>query len=302
MDIVGLDEVTLTTEDLAAGRRYLADYGLIEDSATDQELVFLARDRTGVRVRHCEDPSLPPGPVAGPNIRLATWGVADAAALDRIAKELGRDRTVHREGDRLISSDDDGNAIAFQVTCRIPLGGAPARVNVPGRPPQRVANTTIDFSAPIVPDTLSHLVLYSRDSARLERFYAQRLGFRTTDRFTGLGAFLRTDGNPEHHQLFLVQREPFKGLHHIAFHLPDMNQVMVAGKRFADKGYQTAWGPGRHIFGANVFWYFQSPFGGNIEYDADMDVVDDHWVPREALPGPTTSAAWALGYPPPPRH
>lgn len=302
MAIVGLDEVTLTTEDLAAGRRYLADYGLIEARADDKELVFWASDRTGVRVRHCEDPDLPPAPVSGPTIRLARWGVSDRAALERIANELGRDRPVQVTGDLLISTDDDGNAIGFQVTQRIELKNEPAKANVPGAPPQRVVNTTIDFDAPIVPATLSHLVYYTQDVARLERFYVERLGFRATDRFTNMGSFMRTDGNPEHHQLFLVQRAPFKGLHHIAFHLHDMNQVMLAGKRFADKGYQTAWGPGRHIYGANVFWYFNSPFGGNIEYDADMDVVDDHWVPRETAPGPSTSNVWNFGYPPPPRH
>lgn len=302
MAIVGLDEVTLTTEDLAAGRRFLADYGLIEARADDKELIFWASDRTGVRVRHCEDADLPPAPVSGPTIRLARWGVSDRADLERIAKELGRDRPVQVTGDLLISADDDGNAIGFQVTQRTELKNEPAKSNVPGAPPQRVVNTTIDFDAPIVPATLSHLVYYTQDVARLERFYVERLGFRATDRFTNMGSFMRTDGNPEHHQLFLVQRAPFKGLHHIAFHLLDMNQVMLAGKRFADKGYRTAWGPGRHIYGANVFWYFNSPFGGNIEYDADMDVVDDHWVPRETISGPNTSNSWNFGYPPPPRH
>ena len=36
-------------------------------------------------------------------------------------------------------------------------------------------------------------------------------------------------------------------------------------------GYQSFWGPGRHKFGSNWFWYFNSPLGCHVEYDADMD-------------------------------
>ena len=39
-------------------------------------------------------------------------------------------------------------------------------------------------------------------------------------------------------------------------------------------------GPGRHIVGGNVFWYFKNPCGGEVEYFADMDRADDNWVPE----------------------
>lgn len=302
MSIVGLDEVTLTTEDLGVARSFLTDFGLSLASESSRELLFLARDRTGVRIRHVADPSLPPGVVDGPNIRQAVWGVTDAAALERIAAELGKDREVRVQDGVVSSVDDDGLAIAFRVTTRAPLSGEPPGANVPGLPPRRPVNTTLDFDAPIQPSTFSHLVMYTPDLARIEKFYVERLGFRITDRFTGMGVFMRADGNPDHHQLFFIQRAPGKGLNHISFHVRDMNEVMLAGKRFHDKGWETAWGPGRHIFGANVFWYFKSPFGGNIEYDADMDVVDDNWRPRETVAGPDTAAIWSASYPPAARH
>ena len=62
-----------------------------------------------------------------------------------------------------------------------------------------------------------------------------------------------------------------------------------AGRRFSEKGYETFWGPGRHIFGSNWFWYFNSPVGCHVEYDADMDLHDDDWVAREAEMGEDTS-------------
>lgn len=302
MSIVGLDEVTLTTEDLGTARRFLEDFGLSLASENSEELVFVARDRTGVRVRRVGDPSLPPGPVEGPNIRQAVWGVTDAAALDRIAAELRKDREVRVSGGVVSSVDDDGNAIAFRVTQRVPLANELPGLNVPGLPPQRGVNQTVDFAAPIQPSTFSHLVMFTQDLPRIERFYVARLGFRVTDRFTGMGVFMRADGNPDHHQMFFIQRPPGKGLNHIAFHVRDMNEVILAGKRLHDKGWETSWGPGRHIYGANVFWYFKSPFGGSVEYDADMDVVDDNWKPRETTAGPDTAAIWATSYPPAARH
>jgi hypothetical protein len=55
---------------------------------------------------------------------------------------------------------------------------------------------------------------------------------------------------------------------------------MLAGTRFLEKGYESFWGPGRHLMGSNWFWYFKCPLGCHIEYDADMDLHDDDWVAR----------------------
>ena len=78
-------------------------------------------------------------------------------------------------------------------------------------------------------------------------------------------------------------------------HVQD-TELMMAGSRFQQKGYQTFWVPGRHQLGSNWFWYFNSPLGCHIEYDADMDQHDDHWQPREALPGADNSQYFLLGY------
>lgn len=289
LGIVGLDEVTLTTADLAEARRFLGDFGLIEQPAGADELLFVARDGTGLRI-------CPAGAGESPNFRQAVWGVADEAALQRIATELARDRAVHVEPGLVASTDEDGNALCFRITRRVALDVEPPPINVPGAQAVRGLNRVRDLNEPIVPLTFSHLVLFTQDARRMADFYGSRLGFSVTDQFTGLGVFLRADGNPDHHQLFLIERPPHKGLNHVAFHVRDMNEVFVAGKRFADRGHASAWGPGRHIFGGNVFWYFKSPFGGNIEYDADMDVVDDTWRAREVAPGPNTAAEWTVSY------
>jgi catechol 2,3-dioxygenase-like lactoylglutathione lyase family enzyme len=300
MSIIGLDEVTLTADDLEAGKRFLRDFGLQEVETGAHGATFHARDGTGLRLRKAGDRSLPAARGSGANFHEAIWGVRDKPALEEIGARLGTDREVKRGPDGVLrTTDGDGNAIAFQVSQRRPFEAEPSLVNVPGRAPARAANRTADYASPIRPCTFSHLVLWSADVKRSEAFYTERLGFRVTDRFTGAGVFMRAPGNADHHNLFFIRRPemPTAGLNHIAFHVRDATEVMLGGMALVKKGWQTAWGPGRHIFGSNHFWYFKSPFGGNLEYDADMDVVDDSWQPREALIGPDTAAIWQTDYP-----
>jgi catechol 2,3-dioxygenase-like lactoylglutathione lyase family enzyme len=295
MKIIGVDSVTLALHDVEEGQRYLRNFGLKEIDSTPQGSFFAAQDGTGLSVRHWDDPSLP-GPVAAPpNMRETTWGVQDEATLAQIAAELSSDRAVVHGDGCVRSHDEDGYPIAFQVTQRLPLAPQPSLVNVPGMTPMRPPNAIADFDSPVIPMTLGHHVFYTLDMERAERFYA-RLGFRVTDRFTGTGIFLRSGACAEHHNLYLIQRPDTPlGLNHIAFHVRDHLQLMIAGQQFIKKGGVSAWGPGRHIFGSNHFWYFKSPFGGNLEYDADIDVVDDQWVAREAVIGPAAAAVWLSG-------
>ena len=73
------------------------------------------------------------------------------------------------------------------------------------------------------------------------------------------------------------------------------------------KGYESFWGPGRHKFGSNWFWYFNSPLGAHMEYDADMDHHDGDWVERETEMSKEAAQLflfenvekWAPGGPPP---
>jgi catechol 2,3-dioxygenase-like lactoylglutathione lyase family enzyme len=302
MSILGLDEATLTAESVDEARRYLLDYGLVEAPADGGYPLFLAQDNTGLRVAPVDATNLPPPVTSGPNVREIVWGLSDRAALEQLASDLARDRAVLRDGAVVRTTDIDGNPLAFQVTRRKPLPVLPSQVNVPGMPPQRPVNSIQDFSSQVLPLTFSHLVLYTPNLERILDDYSSRLGFRVTDRFTGAGAFMRAPGHSDHHQLFFIEKSDQRGLNHLAFHVQDHTAMMLAGKAFAAKGWAPAWGPGRHIFGGNCFWYFKSPFGGNIEFDADMDVVDDNWVPREDVMGPNTAAVWLCTMAVPAKH
>jgi catechol 2,3-dioxygenase-like lactoylglutathione lyase family enzyme len=303
MNIIGLDELVFGVDDLAACRQYLLDYGLADAGGGRCE----ALDGTAVTLVAKDDPSLPPAMATANQLRETVYGVADAQTLDAIEAELRRDREVSRRDGVLRCQDDMGFALAFQVSVRRPLDLPSEAVNAPGAAPQRQANALgVTPDMPALPRSLSHVVYFVPDAAKAEAFY-QRLGFVCTDRFTDAGPFLRPAGMAEHHALFMIQTPPFmKGVEHFTFHMGGPTEVLIAGTRFADKGYQSFWGPGRHLFGSNWFWYFNSPLGCRVEYDADMDLHDDAWQARSAPSSADTSQAflfqarskWAPGGPP----
>ena len=310
MNIIGPDTLVFGVDDIAACTQYLIDYGLLPVRCDDTGGRFEALDGTGVEIAHRDDPRLPPGLGTASMLRKTIYGVADAAALDAIATELRRDREVRKLADGSIEATDDmGFAIGFQVTARRSLTLPAEPLNAPGAPAQRAPNiVAVRDDAVLTPRTLSHVVYFVPDAAKAEAFYVERLGFRCTDRFTGVGPFLQPAGTLDHHSLFMIQTPPFmKGCEHFTFHMGGPTEVLQAGTRFAEKGYQSFWGPGRHRFGSNWFWYFNSPLGCHVEYDADMDLHDGEWTAREAPMGADASQLflfqrrdkWAPGGPPP---
>jgi len=287
MRIIGPDFVVFGVDNIDDCKTYLEDYGLVATSGG----VYVSMDGTGVIVKTIDDPSLPAPLPSGNTLRQVIWGCEDQAAVDEIADELSKDREVIRQADGSIwAKDDCGFEIAFQVTIRKELSLPGELINSPGAKTGRPVNQLgTEKETDALPRTLSHVVLFA-DSDKMEAFYRDRLNFKTTDKFIGVGPFMQSAANPEHHTLFTLNTPPhMHGMEHLAFHVEGPSEVMIAGSRLKEKGYQTFWGPGRHYFGSNWFWYFKSPFGCHFEYDADMDKHDEEWVAREAPIGADTS-------------
>ena len=300
MKITGLETLLFGVEDLEGCAQYLKDYGLIaarEDGAGGR---YEALDGSAVELAAASDASLPPAMANGCLLRKTVLGVADAATLDAIATELGRDREVRRLADGSLESvDDAGFTLGFQISRKRDLGLPGEIANVPGSPFQRPVNHLgVDPDAgPIRPRTLSHIVYFVPDVAKAEAFYVERLGFRCTDRFTGAGPFLQPGGSLEHHSHFLIGAPAFMtGVEHFTFHFGGPSEVLRNGHRFIEKGYQAFWGPGRHLFGSNWFWYFNSPLACHLEMDADMDLHDSTWTAREVPMSADASQAFLLRY------
>ena len=301
MNIIGPDELVFGVEDLDSCTRYLLDYGLTRTEGPSGGARFEALDATAVTLRAASDATLPPPTSAKSQLRETIYGVGDEASLVALASELGKDREVVRGEDGSIAClDDMGFGLRFRLTRRRPYTAEPDLTNAPGAPPQRPLNQLgVRPGMVVVPRTLSHIVLFVPDATRAEKFYT-RIGFRTTDRFTGVGPFMRPAGSQDHHTLFMIQTPPFlKGLEHFTFHVGSVTEMMLAGARFEAQGHETFWGPGRHVLGSNYFHYVRDPWGSYAEYSSDIDYipVDCEW---EAADHPPEDSFYVWGPTPPP--
>lgn len=309
MNILGLEFLVFGVDDMPGARQYLLDYGL-DEAEFHPEVggTYVALDGTGIVIRHSHDASLPPLPPGAhsPCLRETLYGVPDAVTLASLGANLRADREVTQSADGVLRCMDDGGfAVGFQVTQRKPIQARYLGFNVPGQPPGRQPNDCAANPDEVIkPRSLSHVVYFVPDVKKAESFY-QRLGFVVTDRFQNLGPFMRPAGTLDHHTLFMIERqnEHMVGCNHFTFHLGSASEVLQHGWNFVKKGYKSFWGPGRHIMGSNYFWYFNSPFGAVMEVDADMDLHDNTWTPREMAPGAdnsqiflfTAAPKWAPG-------
>ena len=129
------------------------------------------------------------------------------------------------------------------------------------------------LSDPDRPVRVTHVVLNTPDREACERFAVDVLGFAVSDRTRHM-TFVRC--NRKHHCLAFAHAES-ASLNHIAFEVPSLEAVMRGIGRMHDAGFDAVWGPGRHGPGNNVFGYFIAPWGGVIEYTAEIAEVGDHY-------------------------
>jgi catechol 2,3-dioxygenase-like lactoylglutathione lyase family enzyme len=124
----------------------------------------------------------------------------------------------------------------------------------------------------VKPQDLNHVVLNVGDMDRSEAFYRDLLGFRLTDRFIGGLSFWGCNAN--HHSLaFGKARDGGPAFNHAAFEMKDWEDWIKAVFFAGERGIQRVWGPGRHVFGNNLFSYYYDPEGNTVEYTAEVEQI-----------------------------
>ncbi|MDH3738231.1 MAG: VOC family protein, partial [Alphaproteobacteria bacterium] len=211
------------------------------------------------------------------------------------------DRDVTRAPDGSLSAyDESGFGLGFALSQPADVIAEPPLVNL-NENSQRL-NDVVQEIPQGRPLRLGHVVFYvAEDSAdRASAFYIDRLGFRLSDRTLGRGDFMRCAGSRDHHNLFLLRRDNRPGFNHAAYEVRNFDEIMMGGAFMKSRGWVPDTTPGRHILGSNLYWYFRNPCGGNTEYFADMDCMDDDWEPRiwEKSPG---FSLWSIDDPDPPQ-
>ena len=160
-------------------------------------------------------------------------------------------------------------------TFDVPGGGKGYEIRGPENQTYRFITDTVveplkDRDKPI---QLTHAVLNTVDQEAVERFAVEKLGFKVADR-TAHMRFLRC--NRKHHCVAYA-KAALPSLNHIAFEMSGVDAVMRGIARMREAGYEAVWGPGRHGPGNNVFGYFIAPWGGVIEYTAEVSEVGDDY-------------------------
>lgn len=132
--------------------------------------------------------------------------------------------------------------------------------------------------SPIAPVNLDHIGMISPYIEGDARFLASNLDFKVSDVKTSQdgewqNAFIRY-GN-HHHDISLFDRDPQYTLHHLAWTMPDMNQMKLFADRMAQHDHQLELGFVRHGPGGNISIYFQEPGGNRFEFATELSTVDD---------------------------
>ncbi|HZF15925.1 MAG TPA: VOC family protein [Steroidobacteraceae bacterium] len=289
MAILGVERVIFGVDDLDTCTRFWEDFGLYPASRTADESVFEIPSGSKVVIRKRDDPSLPTACNDRPGVRETTWGVDTQEALDALVTDLSRDRKVRQDPDGSCHFlADDGMALALRLWRKKPIATVPDRVNGPGRVER--FNQHRQWRIKAIPKTINHVVFFSDDYVASFEFFRDRLNFRLSDHSIGVGAFARADGTNEHHSIFWVNTAlpvtPGKpGFMHIAFGMDDIDEVMLGANIMERRGWKntsnnSSGGISRHRISSAIYYYVDNPNGGEAEYHADTDYLDDNWVPR----------------------
>ena len=278
MPINGVQTAVFGVEDLELCNRFFTDFGLKVSSKTESAISYRLPEGSYVLLKRSNDISLPPAYSPGSGIREVIWGVDTQIALDEIEAELKKDRSVTKDPDgTLHSADDLGLAIGFRQFKRQSLPARDEQINSPGRSARW--NKHRDWYEKATPQLIYHVVFGCSDLDKPVGFYRDRLKFRITDVARDRGVFFRAQGRSDHHNIFWARSDKPQFLH-ISFGVENLDELLAGANDMQRKGWKSKLGLGRHRISSTLYFYIQSPAGGEAEYSADPDCLDDSWQPR----------------------
>jgi catechol 2,3-dioxygenase-like lactoylglutathione lyase family enzyme len=283
----GIQSLNYGVEDVSEATRFLEDFGLPLIERTDESSLFQLAEGSHVAIRNIEDPGLPKSGQEGFGVREVIWGVDDSESFHRYVADLGRDHELTESADGTVHFVTDfGQAMGLKQFSKLPVVSSPCPVNAPGLT-QRF-NQWRKWRLRAQPKQIMHAVFAYPDVNAALEFFRSRLHFRLTEVQEGIGVYLRAAGSSMHHNIALLDAnfEPI-GAHgklmfnHANFVVEDIDELMVGKTHMERQGWpKSPVGLGRHRIGSALFLYIHSPLGGEIEYGADVDAIDDTWVPH----------------------
>ena len=288
MAILGIESLHYGVDDVATCTRFFTDFGLPLIESAGGVSRFRLLEGSSVVIRQLQDPALPSSSVIGTGVREVIWGVDGPQSLDELVRSLAVDRQVHRDPDGTAHFlTDFGIAMGLRVFAKRPVITSPDQLNSPGRINR--LNSHRKWRLRALPKVIAHVVFCVPEYQKAAQFMLGRLNFRLSDSQRGFGEYLRADGSHNHHSLLLLNANaPFPGMdgrhhfHHANFGVEDIDEIMVGANHMVRCGWEPSHlGLGRHRIDSALFYYLPCPAGGEAEYGADSDYIDDTWVPRD---------------------
>jgi catechol 2,3-dioxygenase-like lactoylglutathione lyase family enzyme len=287
MAIHAIAELHYGVDDVAEATRFFEDFGLqlIEKSTVFAR--FEMPEGSTVMLRKMGDKALPTSKLDGCGVQEVVWGVTSRDTLDRVRENLRADHKITEAADgsiHLVTSF--GQALGFKIFNKRPVVTTAAQYNTPGNAAR--VNQWRVWRKRALPKAVEHVVFNSPDVNTALDFYRSRLNFRVSEVQLGTGVYLRAEGAHEHHNIAFTDSDiPMLRcagkltFNHVNFRVDDIDEIM-AGKMYMErKGWPPSHlGLGRHRIGSGAFLYMHCAAGGEAEYGADIDLIDDNYAPH----------------------
>lgn len=287
MAIIGIESLIYGVDDVAISTRFFEDFGLPLVARSDDETRFELQEGSSVVIRGINAARVEGGEIVGTGVQEVILGVDSLAHLEALAAKVAIDRTVRRDADGTAHFIADGGVpLGLRVMTKRAVVTSPDPLNSPGNINR--LNRNRRYRRRAIPKVIQHAVFAVQDFEATFRFLKERLDFRISDYQPGYGIYARCDGTNNHHNIFMLNAHlPLPGMdgqtrfHHANFGVEDIDEIMVGANHMARAGWEPSHlGIGRHRTDSALFYYLPCPAGGEAEYGADADAVDDAWVPR----------------------
>lgn len=278
----GIKTLKFGVEDLEKSQKYLNDFGLKSiPSDIPDTLQYTLNNGSSVYVFDINDERLPPAFEEGSTLREVTWAVNRKQDIERLAENLKDQPGFEYKNGIVKCQDPNGMMLVFEEkilkpaedVTSLPVNqyGQINRINQPSPVYQKAD-----------PVAIGHVVFFTPDLEKVQKFYEDKLGFYLSDAYRGRGAFMRCAAEGWHHDLFLLKlpNRETTGLNHVAFVVRDIHEVIGGGLNMNRLQWDSFIGPGRHPVSSAYFWYVHSPLGGAFEYYTNDDYVTPAWTPR----------------------
>lgn len=271
--------------DLDKMESYLTDFGMVRSVRTDHKLFMRGMGPSHhLHVTEIGEPGFIGGAFWANSLDDLKQLSAAAAASDveEIAEPGG--------GYRVSMTDPDGNQVevVYGIEDLEPLPDSNLTGYNWADDRRRLGDLKRVQKGPCGIKRFAHYVIGTTDYAKTQAFYQDHLGLLPSDVIhdnddadRDVMAFNRVDRGEDyvdHHTFAAIESRIFGSdkplFHHAAFEVEDLDTLVAGHEHLMSKGYDHAYGIGRHVLGSQIFDYWQDPFGFRLEHWTDSDLLN----------------------------